>query len=122
MWKSYIFNTFQAFLQYFNERKALEICAKNQSNLDVEKKDSQTSDIVIIIGESYNRHHSNLYGYSLKTCPKLSSLENLYVFKDVISPVNATTQAFHYFLSMASTDSETKWYYNSPQFLDNLQN
>lgn len=68
-----------------------------------------SSNIVLIIGESFNRNHSSLYGYPLPTNPKLSLRKNLYVFDDVIAPVNYTIGAFNNFLSLASVDDEHEW-------------
>ena len=53
--------------------------------------------IVLVIGESYNKHHSTLYGYQLPTTPmQQKRLDNgeLYVFHDVVSPWNITSNAF----------------------------
>lgn len=53
--------------------------------------------IVLIIGESYNKHHSELYGYWLPTTPnQMSFAENnqLFVFSDAVTPSNITSYAF----------------------------
>ena len=53
--------------------------------------------IVLVIGESYNKHHSSLYGYPLKTTPlqqKRKEEGQLFVFTDVVSPWNITSNAF----------------------------
>jgi heptose-I-phosphate ethanolaminephosphotransferase len=53
-------------------------------------------DIVLIIGESYNRSHSQLYGYSLPTTPyqnALYSTGRLVPFTDVISSWNMTCES-----------------------------
>lgn len=52
--------------------------------------------IVVIIGESYNRHHSSLYGYRKMTTPR--QLERMRkgemaVFKDIISSWNMTSES-----------------------------
>lgn len=42
--------------------------------------------VILVIGESYNKYHSPLYGYYLNTTPVLCSQQqngNLFVFKDV---------------------------------------
>lgn len=49
--------------------------------------------IVLIIGESFNKHHSDLYGYPLPTNPRLRQrLERgeLLLFRDAVSPANVT--------------------------------
>ncbi len=88
-----------------------------QSNQDLDNvQRSDSTNVVLIIGESFNRHHSSLYGYPQETNPRLSSLrDNLYVFDDVISPYNYTLAVFNYILSMASVDQDMQWY-DAPLF------
>lgn len=52
----------------------------------------QCSNIVVIIGEAFSKHHSSLYSYHKDTNPKLSELNhhNLYIYNDVISPYDFT--------------------------------
>lgn len=53
--------------------------------------------IVLVIGESYNKHHSTLYGYSLPTTPlqqKRMDDGELFVFTDAVSPWNITSNVF----------------------------
>lgn len=70
------------------------------------------SNIVVVIGESFSKYHSSLYGYEKITNPALSQYidsNNLYIFDDVISPYNATHKMLKVLLSMYSTDSEMNW-------------
>ena len=53
--------------------------------------------IMLIIGESYNKHHSSLYGYQLPTTPLQQKRMNegeLFVFSDVVTPWNITSNVF----------------------------
>ena len=53
--------------------------------------------IVLVVGESYNKHHSRLYGYQLPTTPMQQKRMNngeLYVFHDVVTPWNITSNVF----------------------------
>ena len=53
--------------------------------------------IVLAIGESYNKHHSSLYGYRLPTTPlqqKRLAAGELTVFTDVVTPWNITSNVF----------------------------
>lgn len=53
--------------------------------------------IVLVIGESYNKHHSTLYGYQLPTTPlqqKRNDNDELFVFDNVVSPWNITSNVF----------------------------
>lgn len=49
--------------------------------------------IVLVIGESYNKHHSSLYGYHLPTTPRQQQRSDngeLTVFHDAVAPWNIT--------------------------------
>lgn len=68
--------------------------------------------IVVVIGESYNKHHASLYGYPLETTPMLSTMAkngSLMVFNDVISPWNVTSHCFKSFLSTHSAGTAGTW-------------
>lgn len=68
--------------------------------------------IVVIVGESFNKHHSALYGYGLPTNPRLSERQRkgeLVVFSNVVSPWNITSNAFRAFLSTQSADEGGRW-------------
>ena len=67
---------------------------------------NSSTNIVLIIGESFNRHHSSLYGYDLETCPQMFK-HNPYVFKDVISPFNRTVECIKYLLSMEEANNDS---------------
>ena len=63
-------------------------------------------DIVLVIGESFNRLHSNLYGYKLNTTPHLASESNLIVFNNAMSPSIATYMSMRFLFSLKSCDNE----------------
>jgi len=68
--------------------------------------------IVLIIGESYNRHHSSQYGYDKPTTPRQSEREargELTKFTDVIAPWNVTSFVFKYLFSVASATDKQDW-------------
>ena len=59
--------------------------------------------IVFVIGESYNKHHSQLYGYNHETTPRQVALHkkgNLIPFTDVIAPFNLTSFVFKNIFSL----------------------
>lgn len=83
----------------------------------VEATDSlHPKQIVVIIGESFARSHSSLYGYERATNPKLSDRElsgNLFVFSDVTSPEVLTTASFKRILTtycLEQSQNEDYWY------------
>ncbi|SJZ57171.1 heptose-I-phosphate ethanolaminephosphotransferase [Cetobacterium ceti] len=67
---------------------------------------------VLIIGESFNRNHSSLYGYKRDTQPYLDSQVksgNLYVFKDVISPHYFTRETLKKLVTTTAWDNKIKF-------------
>lgn len=72
----------------------------------------RSPDIVLIIGESYNRHHSQLYGYDMPTTPRQAERERhgeLVAFSDVISPWNLTSYVFKHVFSLHSVGDSGQW-------------
>ena len=68
--------------------------------------------IVLIIGESYNKHHSQLYGYKYETTPKQKKLQEsgkLYVFQDAVTPYNLTSYAFINLFSTNNISAHEQW-------------
>lgn len=71
--------------------------------------------IVLIIGESFAKSHSSLYGYEKNTNPLLSALQKdslLYVFTDIKSSASHTIEAFQSIMSTyrPSYGDSIKWY------------
>lgn len=76
-----------------------------------EKTDSLN--IVVVIGESFIRSHSSLYGYHLPVNPRLEEeLDRgaLTVFTDAISPANFTVLSISNLLSLNSVSRDEKWW------------
>ena len=71
--------------------------------------------IVLIIGESYIKCHSQLYGYNKNTTPmqkkraEISENGCLIPFSDVISPSNLTSIVFKNSFSLHSIDEKDDW-------------
>ena len=55
--------------EYNSMKKVIKTLRKTLKQPSVESCEFISPDIVLIIGESYNRSHSQLYGYSLPTTP-----------------------------------------------------
>ncbi len=64
---------------------------------DIDSCEYISPHIVLIIGESYNKHHSSLYNYRLPTTPlqqmRLQQGE-LFLFTDIVTPWNITSNVF----------------------------
>ena len=68
--------------------------------------------IVVVIGESYNKHHSQLYGYQKPTTPRQMALEaegSLVKFTDVVSSWNLTSFVFKHMLSLYTVGDSGEW-------------
>lgn len=68
--------------------------------------------VILVIGESFSKHHSNLYGYKKNTNPFLfKEMErgNLFVFQDVISSYNTTSYVMKNLFSTNSLMENERW-------------
>jgi putative membrane protein len=94
--------------------------ASQQIDRLVEAKDHTTvqgctfdaKNIVLIIGESLGPHHSQQYGYFMKTTPRQVALEKsglLISFTDVVAPWNLTSFVFKNIFSMHVVGQEGEW-------------
>jgi heptose-I-phosphate ethanolaminephosphotransferase len=64
---------------------------------------------VLVIGESFNRNHSSLYGYDLETSPLMERERaegRLTVFTDVHTPTNGTDYAMRYFFTLKGCETD----------------
>mgnify|MGYP003291440256 CR=1 FL=1 len=76
--------------------------------------------IIVVIGESYIKWHSPLYGYNLNTSPNLFSeveADRLFVFDDVVSSSNSTSIVIRNILC-CNNSSEDELYYEYPNFMN----
>ena len=82
------------------------------SNVKVEKKSDGCPHIVLVIGESYNKHHSHLYGYHINTTPnqmRYYQNGNLVRFDDVVTPWDITSYAFKCFMTTWGVGDKGEW-------------
>lgn len=99
----------------FNIAASKELTILNESvqKSQIENCDFRCPLIVLIIGESYNKHHSPLYNqHYLSTTPRLCALQEqgqLFVHSDAISPFNRTSDAFRYMFSTWDEDDDDEW-------------
>lgn len=82
-----------------------EMIATSESHPDV---------VMIIIGESFSRSHSSLYGYDKLTNPHLQQQRdngNLIVFSDPVAPATHTAESFKFFMTTFSHEtSDREWF------------
>lgn len=103
-----------AFSVYANELTSRQL-VRLKENIDKIKVDScsyRSKTIVLIIGESYNRNHSQLYGYEIKNTPRQVRLKKrgeLVTFTDVVSPWNLTSFVFKHLFSLYTVGDKGEW-------------
>ena len=76
------------------------------------------TDVVLIIGESFARCHSSLYGYDKETNPRLTAYRDsslLFTFDSIDAPAPTTAESIRLMLSTYSqadeeADSDKKWF------------
>ena len=96
-------------------RQALQMTA-NLKPSTVEAQDSL--DVVLIIGESYNKWHAGIYGYPLNTTPHMSEemqKGNLIAFSDAVTSQSLTSPSMKNMLCCNSFSHGEKWF-QSPYF------
>ena len=108
-----IWNLYQSVLMHKSFAQEFDRCAQTLQNYkEPVLCKEQAADFVLIIGESFNRHMSNLYDGAYDTNPRLRQRlagGRLFVFRDVIASDNGTTQNFKQFLSTASVGETRQW-------------
>ena len=94
---------------------------EDQRNIELptitfEDNQQMPENVVLIIGESFARYHSSLYGYEKETNPCLSELKAsslLYALDSIDSPAATTALSLKFTLSIFDKNSqseEKKWY------------
>lgn len=104
----FLYSWYISSLSQYDIQRILKSC----KHIELESCEGLCDNIVLIIGESFNKHHSELYGYPLATNPELRALRDsgsLFVFNDVLSPYNTTSRVLKPLLSFASGAPDRYW-------------
>lgn len=83
-----------------------------KEHVQVDSCSYRSPNIVLIIGESYNKYHSQLYGYNKETTPRQVEHQRsgrLVAFSDVVAPWNLTSFVFKYLFSMHVVGENGEW-------------
>lgn len=94
-----------------NEEKVEKIYNANKEVV-VDSCEYSSPNIVFVVGESYIKSHSSLFGYNHQTNPLLEKemkSGNLFVFDDVLSHSSGTNVCMQYFYSTKSVDDNNIW-------------
>ena len=90
----------------------INIFGRSLGKAQVDSVDYTSPHIVLIIGESYNRHHSSLYGYNKMTTPFQLDRENkgeLIPFDNIISSWNTTCESLKNIFSTHYVGQKETW-------------
>jgi len=102
--------TLSACRYIFNETPNI-VLTLNKSDVGI--LGNQPQNIVLIIGESYVKSHSSLYGYKYNTTPllkKLSDNDEIIIYDSVISPATNTNEAFTHIMTKLDSNNVLNWY------------
>lgn len=97
----------------FNHGNSEETLEANSKKIRFTDKGANDFNIILVIGESYNKHHSSLYNYPKETTPGQDSLVregSLIAFTNVLSSWNETLDSFKYMFSTYTTNDPDQWY------------
>lgn len=97
------------FRQQFSAEQA-ERLLRTLETVEIQGCSFRSPCIVLIIGESFNKHHSELYGYPLPTNPRLRErMERgeLHLFREAETSANITSEVLTRFFSVA--DDIDRW-------------
>lgn len=102
------------FSVYANSLTAQQITKLIQAadKVHVDSCSYRSPTIVLVIGESYAKHHSQQYGYALPTTPRQLARERsglLVRFDDVVAPWNLTSFVFKNMFSMHVVGQRGEW-------------
>lgn len=82
---------------YNNTKNDLALLIEKNEAHNVTEINYRCDKLIVIIGESFSKYHSQLYGYEKETNPLLLEKVNkkeLFLFTDVITTINDTERAF----------------------------
>lgn len=116
VWEFGPFSPFHTFAQQDNPSDLRSYYSHPQLIFD--NKQELPTNIVLIIGESFGRSHSSVYGYQKLTNPLLTKLKDnhlLFSFDSIDSPASQTAKSLRYMLSTYDLDlhhenKEKKWF------------
>lgn len=103
-----------AFGIYANRLASKQVVQLKEASrmVQVDSCNYRVPNIVLVIGESYNKHHSQLYGYDRQTTPYQKALAvegSLVPFTDVVASWNLTSFVFKHMLSLYAVGDSGEW-------------
>ena len=103
------YTLYDALRLYYISLRDLPTLVESLSNTSLKCCKFSSPNIILVIGESFNKHHSSLYGYPLLTNPLLGSEDNLYIMTDVITADRSTSIVMKNVFSFRTKDNNIYW-------------
>ena len=103
-----------AFGIYANHLASKQVSQLKEASalVQVDSCNYRVPNIVLVIGESYNKYHSQLYGYEKQTTPYQKTLADegsLVPFTDVVASWNLTSFVFKHMFSLYAVGDSGEW-------------
>ena len=103
-----------AFGIYANHLASKQVSQLKEASalVQVDSCNYRVPNIVLVIGESYNKYHSQLYGYEKQTTPYQKALADegsLIPFTDVVASWNLTSFVFKHMFSLYAVGDSGEW-------------
>lgn len=102
---------FSVFVNHLASHQLVQLKAASEK-IQIDSCGFRVPNIVLVIGESYNKHHSQLYGYNKPTTPYQKEMAEqgcLVPFTDVVAPWNLTSFVFKHVLSLHAVGDSGEW-------------
>lgn len=109
LYSNFMYSTYMPTVAGEQMNKSIDISLSDKS-CKTEPNDS--SNIVLVIGESYIKAHNPLYGYYLNTAPNITKeykTGNLFAFNHINTPYNTTSPTLRNFFSCNSLGLGEDW-------------
>lgn len=117
--KKLLFSGFNLYLSSKEIPTIINVTEEILKSDDIECYEQDSLDVILVVGESYIKWHSGLYGYYLNTTPRMEEERkkgNLLVYNKVSTPSNLTSIVLKNVLSCNNFEKGEKWY-EYPYFL-----
>ncbi|MBR1401912.1 MAG: phosphoethanolamine transferase [Prevotella sp.] len=85
---------------------------KGIDRVQVDSCSFRSPHIVLVIGESFNRHHAQLYGYGKPNMPRQTARARkgeIIPYSDVVAPWNLTSFVFKHIFSLYTVGDKGEW-------------
>ena len=99
-------------LRLMRDEMRAAITTNTRLNHTATVTESDSLNVVLVIGESHSKWHSSLYGYHLRTNPLMEEERqrgNLFVFSDAVAPFSITSPAMKNMLCCNSIANGERW-------------